>query len=138
MEKEEILPYASYTTKEAAELLNINHQTLQRYIKAGKLEASQLGKRYRITGETILKFLGIEPSVYTSRTPERTFLIQDLGEAIEELYKTQRKKSKGVEQYNMGVFLHQRITLYADEKTLRKILSDVRHQIRYLKEKNST
>ena len=47
-----------YTTDQAAEVLQINIQTLRKYIREGKLQASKLGsKDYRITGEDIKAFL---------------------------------------------------------------------------------
>jgi len=46
-----------YTTDQAAEVLQINVQTLRKYIREGKLQASKLGSDYRITGEDIKAFL---------------------------------------------------------------------------------
>lgn len=47
-----------YTTAQAAEVLQINIQTLRKWIREGKLPASRLGtQEYRITGEDIKSFL---------------------------------------------------------------------------------
>lgn len=46
-----------YTTDQAAEVLQINIQTLRRWIRQGKLPASKLGSDYRITGEDIKALL---------------------------------------------------------------------------------
>ena len=46
-----------YTTQQAAEILQINIQTLRKWIREGKLPASKLGSDYRITGEDIKSFL---------------------------------------------------------------------------------
>jgi excisionase family DNA binding protein len=53
-----ILNYTKvYTTAQAAEILQINIQTLRKWIREGKLPASKLGSDYRITGEDIKVFL---------------------------------------------------------------------------------
>ena len=46
-----------YTTAQAAEVLQINIQTLRKWIREGKLPASKLGSDYRVTGEDIKSFL---------------------------------------------------------------------------------
>ena len=47
-----------YTTQQAAEILQINVQTLRKYIREGRLAASKFGtQEYRITGEDIKAFL---------------------------------------------------------------------------------
>lgn len=46
-----------YTTAQAAEVLQINIQTLRKWVREGKLPASKLGSDYRITGEDIKSFL---------------------------------------------------------------------------------
>lgn len=56
--KEEILPNAVYTTTEAAALLGLNTQTIQRYIREGKVKATLIGgKWYRVAGQALLDFL---------------------------------------------------------------------------------
>ena len=57
-----IHPYAVYTVKEAAELLKVEPVTIQRYIRSGKLEATQFGKTYRISGQAVLNLLSFEHS----------------------------------------------------------------------------
>lgn len=53
-----ILNYTQiYTTEQAAEVLQINIQTLRKWIREGKLSASKLGSDYRITGEDIKAYL---------------------------------------------------------------------------------
>jgi len=47
-----------YTTQQAAEVLQINVQTVRKYIREGKLKASRFETQdYRITGEDIKSFL---------------------------------------------------------------------------------
>ena len=58
MDKLEIKSDAVYTTKEAAELLGISTQTVQKYIRNHKLEATLIGgKWYRITGYDLKLFI---------------------------------------------------------------------------------
>lgn len=58
--KNPIHPYAIYTTKEAAELLDVDVITIQRYIRSGKLTATRLGKIYRISGQALLDLMSLE------------------------------------------------------------------------------
>ena len=46
-----------YTTDQAAEVLQINVQTLRKWIREGKLTASKLGNDYRLTGSDLAAFL---------------------------------------------------------------------------------
>ena len=46
-----------YTTDQAAEVLQVNIQTLRKWIREGKLPASKLGSDYRITGDDIKAYL---------------------------------------------------------------------------------
>jgi excisionase family DNA binding protein len=56
--KKEILPNAVYTTKEAAELLDLSLVTIQKYVREGKIAARRIGdKWYRITGQALLDFM---------------------------------------------------------------------------------
>jgi excisionase family DNA binding protein len=60
--KEEIKPNAVYTAQEAAQILSLNHLTVLKYIRAGKLQATKLGERwYRISGQALLQFMQIQP-----------------------------------------------------------------------------
>ena len=45
-----------YTLQEVAEMLKISYMTVFRWVKNGKLEASRVGKQYRIKKETLVKF----------------------------------------------------------------------------------
>ena len=46
-----------YTVKEVADLLKVSKMTVSRYIKAGKLKSSKLGRMYRIADDDLRKFL---------------------------------------------------------------------------------
>lgn len=46
-----------YLVEELADKLRVNKMTIYRYIKAGKLSASKIGKEYRIDRETFDKFI---------------------------------------------------------------------------------
>ena len=62
MDKQPIHPYVIYTTKQAAELMQVHTITIQRYIKSGKLKGFKFGRRYRISGSELLIFLGFKPN----------------------------------------------------------------------------
>lgn len=56
-----IEPYAIYTSEEAAKLLDVHQQTIQRYIKSGKIKATKIGNKwYRISGVELLRFCGVK------------------------------------------------------------------------------
>lgn len=58
--KEEIKPLAIYKTSEVAKLLGLTQQTIQKYIKEGKIKAKQIGKKwYRVSGQAILDFMEV-------------------------------------------------------------------------------
>ena len=42
-----------YTTEEAMEILQVNHGTIYRYLKSGKLTSAKLGHKHYITKESI-------------------------------------------------------------------------------------
>ncbi|MFX1499361.1 MAG: helix-turn-helix domain-containing protein [Promethearchaeota archaeon] len=46
-----------YTVKEISELLKIHWQTVLNYIKTGRLKAIRIGKGYRITKDSLDKFI---------------------------------------------------------------------------------
>lgn len=46
-----------YTLHEVADLLKISYMTVFRWVKAGKLEAYQIGKQYRVKQSTIDAFI---------------------------------------------------------------------------------
>jgi len=60
MKKLEILPDALYTTEEVAEILGLTAQTIQKYIRAKKMEATLIGgKWYRIPGQALQNFIDV-------------------------------------------------------------------------------
>lgn len=122
--REEIARYSSYSTKEAATLLQLNDNTIQKLIREGRLNATIVGKKYLISGESLMNFMNIHPEMYSAHTSERSDLIFHLGNAIEELYPLLKKEPGG----SMAVMLHQSINLYADDVTLKNILVDIRRQ----------
>jgi len=46
-----------YTTQEIADILKVDYMTVYRWIRAGKLEAYQLQKQYRIREADFQKFM---------------------------------------------------------------------------------
>ena len=46
-----------YAVKEVADLLKVSKMSVSRYIKAGKLKSSKLGRMYRITDDDLRKYL---------------------------------------------------------------------------------
>jgi len=46
-----------YTTEEIATILKVNYMTVYRWIRAGKLEAYQVQKHYRIKESDFEKFM---------------------------------------------------------------------------------
>ena len=60
--REAIQPFAVYSSKDAANLLDLNINTVQKHIKAGNLRAKNIGgkkKIYRILGIDLLMFMGL-------------------------------------------------------------------------------
>jgi len=49
-----------FTLQEAADILKIHRNTLQRMLKAGKIKAVKIGTVWRIRGEDIDRFLAGE------------------------------------------------------------------------------
>lgn len=58
--KQPIHPYAVYDSKEAGKLLEVDPVTIQRYIRNGKLRATQFGKVYRISGQSLLDLMALD------------------------------------------------------------------------------
>lgn len=56
---EPLHPYAVYTTEEAARLLKVSVATIQRYIRDTKLQATQIGKWYRVSGQALIDFMSL-------------------------------------------------------------------------------
>jgi excisionase family DNA binding protein len=46
-----------YTTKEVQQILKVDRQAVMRYIKAGQLKATKIGRGYRVTEEHLKEFL---------------------------------------------------------------------------------
>ena len=46
-----------YTTKTAAEKLNVTEQTIKKWIYAGKLDAQKIGKKWSISEDNINMFI---------------------------------------------------------------------------------
>ena len=46
-----------YTTKEVQQILKVDRQAVMRYIKAGQLKATKIGRGYRFTEENLKEFL---------------------------------------------------------------------------------
>ena len=62
-EKEEIKPLAVYTTSEVAKLLGLTQQTVQKYVREGKIKAKHIGNKwYRVSGRAILDFMQVSES----------------------------------------------------------------------------
>jgi putative molybdopterin biosynthesis protein len=47
-----------YTIEEVAKILKVSEETVRRLIASGDLDARRVGRQYRITRESINKFLG--------------------------------------------------------------------------------
>lgn len=45
------------TAEQAADRLNINEQTVRRYIRSGHLKAAKVGRKYIITSDNLLAFI---------------------------------------------------------------------------------
>jgi excisionase family DNA binding protein len=55
--KDSMQPQEWLTVDQSAQLLQFNPMTILRWIKAGKLPASKLGKSYRIAMKDVTKYL---------------------------------------------------------------------------------
>ena len=51
-----------YTVAQIAEMLDIHEKTIQRYIREGKLNASKVGKSWRISGHDLSVFVSSNPN----------------------------------------------------------------------------
>ena len=70
------------TPQEVAEYLQLTPDTVYRYIREGKLVASQLGRQYRIPKKNVELFLLATSTAGDARM--RTFTRQQAGEWLEE------------------------------------------------------
>ena len=66
-----------YTPEQAAEYLQVNRETIYRYIRDGKLVASKLGRAYRVPKRSLDLLL------WATRTREDVTLREYTGEEIE-------------------------------------------------------
>ena len=108
----------TYSSKEAAELLGININTFQRLARDGKIRVYQTGRNYRITGSSLMDYMGITES----RT--RNEILEDFATSIEKLFQILKSENKST-----SVFLHQSIAMHADEKSIEKITEDINRYI---------
>ena len=46
-----------YTLTEVAEIMKLNKQTIQNYVKNGTLNATKFGRVYRVTEEELKRFM---------------------------------------------------------------------------------
>ena len=56
-------PNAFYTTAELAASLKLKPRTIQRWIEAGQLQAYRFGRKYRMRGEDLESFMGLQPLI---------------------------------------------------------------------------
>lgn len=55
--------------QEVVRWLQVSDSTLRRWIKSGKIEASQLGRQYRFEEEEVKKFIAREKRVHDRQVP---------------------------------------------------------------------
>lgn len=58
-----------YTVEEAAAFLQLHPKTLRRKIRAGEIESTRVGKRYRLTAAQLQDYLGEDASLLVSPKP---------------------------------------------------------------------
>jgi len=82
----DIKPNKLYTTEETSELLNVDTETVRRYIRNAikyregkKLYASKIGKRYYISGQAIQDIIGIGNLDIPAVMLEKELISLDLG-----------------------------------------------------------
>ena len=51
-----------YTLREVSERMSVSVATLRSYIDSGRLEATRVGREYRVTDEALRSFLGLNPA----------------------------------------------------------------------------
>lgn len=64
--KEPIHPFAVYTIEQAATLLDVVPETLRRYIRSGKLQATTFGKIHRLTGTALLSMMELAQTEFVT------------------------------------------------------------------------
>ena len=62
MENDFIHPFKSYNRKEVAQLLHMNIQTVGRLLRKGEIRSG--GRRHRIAGIELYRFLGLDLSPF--------------------------------------------------------------------------
>ncbi len=56
-----------YSAEEVAELLGLHVRTVRRYIREGLIEATRIGKQYRVSAAALREFVGSETPTEPSR-----------------------------------------------------------------------
>jgi excisionase family DNA binding protein len=59
-----------YTVDQISQMLRIHPKTIQRYIREGKLNATKIGKGWRVSGHDLSRFTEGENLSFGSKTPE--------------------------------------------------------------------
>lgn len=60
MEREAIFPYRLYTLTDLEPVLGVTHRTLLQYVKDGKLKATKIGGKWKVSEENLKKFINGE------------------------------------------------------------------------------
>ena len=60
------------TPEQVAEKLGLHVRTVRRYIREGRLDAVQVGKRYRVTREALESFTGVSMEAVTGKAQPAT------------------------------------------------------------------
>lgn len=58
---EALKEYRTYTLTELEPILGVSHLTLLRWVKSGKLKATKIGSKWRVTEATLKAFVNGEP-----------------------------------------------------------------------------
>jgi len=56
-----------YTVEQIANRLDMHPKTIRRYIREGNLSATKIGKQYRVNGDDLKRFLGIDIDAEAAR-----------------------------------------------------------------------
>ncbi len=69
-----------YTVAQVAQMLDIHEKTIQRYIREGKLNASKVGKSWRISGHDLSLFVNGNPTSLPdkSKSKEKKIMISSV------------------------------------------------------------
>lgn len=129
MKKSEILPDALYTTEEVAGILGLTVQTIQKYIRARKMEAVLIGgKWYRISGQALRDFidtckkLRVIVASYQLKDENRWIpkveIVEDFGSSIDVKIWTWHKQkcdTKEAADYYARIAAHKMLSRSRDE-----------------------